>query len=525
MAEEKKNQPSYENAAYQKMKPRWQIVNDVSEGTLHLRECSNYLYYLPMEPAEDKKDYSIRLRAAVLFNAFERTLNGLVGMVFRKEPSFGDDVPLAIAGREADQNQSKIEGLGENIDNAGTHWTVFAKEIFTLAVRDGHAFILVDMPPALPDGATRADEMATNRRPYWVCYCADQAVNWRIEPEVKIVVLSTGDLIATPTGRQILTQITFKECSYEPDGLYGEKEVIKYRVLTPGRWELWRQANNLSAQQQEFILEADGATSLDEIPVSVIYSRKIAPMISRPPLLDLALLNICHYQKYSDYSVYLHISSRPVLWFRGRDASKKIEAIGPYTAFDVDSQNGEVAFAETTGAALGAARQDLQDLEAQMAALGLSIIAGKAPQPNTATEEILNHVQEESDLATAARNLKDGLERALYLTALYLDPNAETGGSVELGATIEELTLSAQDVQAYSNLVALHQLSLDSLWSMLERAGKLPVDFDPDKEKTAIMDMAMSIEEMMLRNFERGTNSTMQNTMSQTSQRGAMNNG
>jgi uncharacterized protein DUF4055 len=489
VAEEQKNNPSYECKDYKEMRPRWQIVDDVSKGTLHLRECRSHEYYLPKEPAEDSKDYAIRKQRAVLFNAFERTLHGLVGMVFRKEPKMTEDVPEVIRGREATEDQEKVEGYAENIDNSGSHWTVFAKEALREAIQNGHSFILVDMPPALPEGSTLADERAIGRRPYWVHYSSDQAVNWRVSFEA---------------GRAVITQITFKECSYEEDGLYGEKEVVKYRVLRPGSWELWREIGGPQATINQYILEASGATSLNEIPVVAIYSRKTGYLTSRPPLLDLALLNICHYQKYSDYSTYLHISSRPVLWFRGRDSSKKLEPIGPYTAFDVDPQNGEVAFAETTGAALSAAREDLQDLEKKMAALGISIIAGKAPQPNTATEELLDHVQEESDLATAARSLKDGLERALYFTALYIDQNAETGGSVELGATIEELTLTDQELQAYSNMQNLGQLSLQTFWSILERAGKLPEDFDREEEQKLVDQEQKDKQDAMLKSFERG---------------------
>ena len=472
------------------MKQGWQTVDDVSQGTQHLRTCKRREEYLPRERAEESTNYGIRLARAVFFNAFERTLHGLVGMVFRKEPTLGDDVPEAIRGREASETRPKAEGLAENIDNAGTHWTVFAKEVFSDAMRDGHAFIYVDMPPALPPGSTLADERAAGRRPYWVSYKADQAVNWRTE---------------VVNGKARLAQITFKECSYESDGEYGEKEVVRYRVLRPGEWYLYREVKGEDNAGTAYLLEAEGQTSLPEIPVTVIYSRKTGFLTSRPPLLDLALLNICHYQKYSDYSIYLHIASRPILWFKGRDTSNSNPVVSPYSAFDVDEQNGLVAVAETSGAALGAARQDLEDLKGQMSALGLSIVAGKSPQPErTATEDLLDHVEEESDLATAGRSLKDGLERALYFTALYLDKNAKSGGSVELGATIQELTLTAQDIQAYSNLVALKQLSLETMWTILARAGRLPADFNPEQERQQIATSSEDIANEALTRFDRG---------------------
>jgi hypothetical protein len=105
-------------------------------------------------------------------------------------------------------------------------------------MRLGHAFIYTDMPPKLPAGATLADERAAGRMPYWVSYTAKQALNWRSKPETRAITLSNGATVGVPTGRRILQQITFEECSYEPDGDYGEKEVKRYRVLRPGSWEL-----------------------------------------------------------------------------------------------------------------------------------------------------------------------------------------------------------------------------------------------------------------------------------------------
>jgi hypothetical protein len=153
----------------------WAIMRDTCAGTLHLRDQGSR--YLPIEPAEDTRDFEIKRSRAIFFNAVERTLNGLVGMVFRKEPKFGDDVPEATRGREA--AEIAVEGHWENIDNAGAHGSVFCKEVFIDAMRDGHAAILVDMPPPLPEGATLTDERNAGRRPYWVSYRADQIINWR----------------------------------------------------------------------------------------------------------------------------------------------------------------------------------------------------------------------------------------------------------------------------------------------------------------------------------------------------------
>lgn len=476
---------------------------DVCEGTLKLRESGRA--YLPMESAEDSREFEIRRKRAIFFQATGRTKGGLVGMVFRKEPKLLEDVPLPIRGQEEAEGQAAIEGHWENIDNAGTHGAVFAKELFDHALRDGHAVIFVDMPPPLPPGATLADEKRSGRRPYWIEYKAEQIINWRTR--------NVG-------GKTVLDLIVFRECTQESDGEYGQKEVTRYRVLrAPGAiysneltgavesyatasWELFEEVEGQD-NNTELIRVGGGAINLPEIPVVPIYGKRTGYLTSQPPLIDVALINLAHYQKYSDFSIYLHLC-KPVLWFRGRDTNVKIEPIGPYTSFDV-KENGTVEFAEPTGAALEACSADIKDLEARMAVLGLALVqGGNKEQATTATEEILDHVREDSDLATAARSLKDGLERALKFHAQYLDASATTGGSVELGATIEELALPAQELTAYSNMVAAKQLSLETLWSVMARAGKLPADFDAKKEREVIKKDAEDAMDEAMRAFERG---------------------
>lgn len=468
------------------MRPGWQICDDVALGTLRLREAGKT--YLPIDPAEEGKDYEIRRDRAIFFNSFERSLNGLVGMVFRKEPKLGDDVPEFFRGTKT------TEGIAENIDNAGAHWTVFAKEIFADAMRQGHAAILVDMPM----GPAYAYEIARGRkRPYWIGYRADQIVNWR-----STVI----------DGQTVLNQVTLKECSYEPAGMFGEEEVTKYRVLRRildaetekwiVGWEIYRETKGQDGQTIYFV-EKSGILPIPEIPLAPIYARKTGFLTSRPPLLDLALINIAHYQKYSDFSTYEHIASRPILWFRGRDKAKKVEAIGAYSFFDVDANGGHVGYAETTGAALATCQADLDHLEEQMAALGLAIMAGNKPQPGTATEALLDHVQADSDLVTAARSLKDALELCLKWTAQYVDPTATSGGSVELGATMEQLTLTPEEMRIWLD-AADRIFSRETIYKVFARAGKLPEEFNAEEEARSIEENGDRIGENLLTAFDRG---------------------
>jgi uncharacterized protein DUF4055 len=233
----------------------------------------------------------------------------------------------------------------------------------------------------------------------------------------------------------------------------------------------------------------------------VIFGRKTGHLVSKPPLLDLAEINIGHYQKYSDYSEGLRMCI-PQLCFKGVDASQSIQVIGHYT-FHVVRPEGDVWFAEPTGAGLNPQRLDLQDLEAQMARLGLAIMAPSAPRPEkTATEVFANHVETDSDLATAARSLKDGLELALRFTAQYGDPKATSGGSVE-GLEIDQLTLTDREMEVYGGMQAAGQLSLQTFWEILGRAGRLPENFDAKVEEKRVRKEAQAKTDNLMRSLDR----------------------
>lgn len=422
------NQPDYRSAMHRLMMPYINYVRDVEKGTLHLRNKGTV--YLPREEAETDKAYAIRLSRALLVNFYARAKNALVGLVFQDVPQLTADVPVIMRGQEktdaqpaiddhpAIEAQAAIEGQLEDCDLLGTHWTVFFKQVFQDALGDGHSFVLTDMPPALPDGSTKEDEVRANRRPYFVKYKADQALNWRFDRR----------------GR--LEQVTFEELSVEAEGLYGEQMACRYRVLRPGNWELYKKVN---VNGKEIIVPdpdtPNGKTSLTEIPLSVCYGKYVCPMVSVPSLLDLAVVNVTHYAEGSDIAIYRHLCSRPAWWARNRTNQGKDQVLSPYTFIDVGPE-GEVGVAESSGASLGEARTALKDLEEYMGMLALQMLTEQTPQ-KTATEERGDQIVELSELATAAQSLKDCMESAFGFWAQYL--KLPSGGSVALGVKSEQL--------------------------------------------------------------------------------------
>src|ERR1043166_7414942 len=164
MADEQKNIPSFENSAYGSMCAGWTLWSDVLGGQDTIKAKGET--YLPKEPAEDDEDYKRRLARSIFFEDPRDCTINLGGIVFRKSPTLGDDVP------------DLLKGLYENVDNAGTHGHVFLQQLFEDGFY-GPSFTVVEQPPQDPNIKTAADEIAAGNRSYWCLRQAKDAVNFR----------------------------------------------------------------------------------------------------------------------------------------------------------------------------------------------------------------------------------------------------------------------------------------------------------------------------------------------------------
>jgi hypothetical protein len=451
------NLPNFKNSVHCSTAMAIKVVRDVSGGTPLMRDAGTA--YLPKEKREPEIEYRCRLNRTVFFNAYLRTVQSLVGMVFNDPIVLEDDVPQPI------QDQM------EDVDLAGNNLDVFTKRHFTDQF-EGWSFILVDMDTALPDGATYADEKASGRRPYWVSYKGDQAVNWRR---------------ARINGKQEFTLITFEEKSTEPDGSYGEKEVCKYRTFRKENgvvsWDLYRLNEKAIQDEDKMIWEDGGTTTLTRIPVAV--SGEIG---KAPALLDLAYLNISHWQNSSDQENILHVTRVPMLVRIGSNINQdpaEVE-VGVKSTLDAP-EGGDWKWLEVRGdGAMSVGRSHLLDIEQRMGMMGLSTLTQRADTNITATEKKQDKEEKHSELATMAQSEKDCIELALSYHAEYLGLGTEAGGSIKLGVKEENLALTPQHLTVLLSAVRSNDFSLESwltvVLGMLRETGLLSEDVSVDDE-------------------------------------------
>lgn len=416
--------PSTPSEAVKKQAKALAMVRDLAAGPETVRDRATA--YLPQAPGEDAVNYRDRLQRSVYFNVFGHTTKGMVGQVFRRDPVLGEDVP------------EPIKAHLENVDNAGTHFDVFARDLLQDAITAGHAAILVEFPQT--GGTQNAAQEAQAIRPYWVPICKDNIVSWRT---------------TTENGRLVLTQLVLKECTMVPDGMFGEVEQTRYRVFTRDNGVVAFRLYQVNKDKSVVVVEKGTYPTQKEIPIAeVTTSGRKSMFESVPMLIDLAYLNIAHYQQYSDYTNSIHKTCVPIFTTVGvqelLDGQGQPIVLGPNTTLNLPI-GGSAAYVSHSGQALAEAKQALDDLKSDMGTLGLSMLSPSRRTAETAQAKRLDKSVEDSALAVTARGLQDAIERALQFHANYL--RLPTGGSVSVNREFDEQTMQADMLVAWTGAV------------------------------------------------------------------------
>lgn len=422
--------------------------------------------FLPRQQAESVANYEARKKRSFLFGATAKTVADMTGKVFTK--------PIQV-DKSVD---TELQALFDNIDNAGRHLNVFARDVFLDAMQPGVSFIFVDMPPAVQraDGAppTIADEQAAGIRPYLKNIPLENLIGWKSE---------------MISGVETLTQIRIKECTSEPDpkNPYDDVDVDQIRVVSrvdgvsPSIWQTFRKAS--ADDKADWVPYQNGTISQPEIQLFPVYTNRTDFMKACPPLAKLAELNIAHWQSSSDQRNILHVARVPILFGAGFNADDAI-TIGSSEMVQSSNPQAKLEYVEHTGAAIDAGDKDLKNLEIQMQAMGLQLLIDDT-KGQSATGEIRDDAKENSPLAMMATALQDALTQAVQSMARFAKRPEPKAGALMVS---KDFGISGNrfDLQFLTQLCLGGKLSQETMWTELQRRGTLSDSFDPETEAARV---------------------------------------
>jgi len=434
----------------------WEIMKAVTEGTDYLRQNSEA--FLPLEPREDFDAYLARVNRAVFSPFTQRLIRAATGLVLRK--------PITLTGDPywTEMFKMDVDGCKSDLDE-------YARRLLMCSLTYGQSHILVDYPA--PSGArSLAEERAQDRRPYWIEVDPTNLYGWRLDRESNY-----GNLI----------QVRLAEKAVLPSGQFGEKVFDQIRVIEPGRYRVFRKKEQIeemydvsdnssvgefevATTQKDYKQVESGSFSLGEIPLVTIYSGKTDNLVSKPPLLDIAYLNIAHFQRQADLIHSLHVASQPMLVMEGYDDQTKDLAISVNYAMATQPGN-KVYYVEPASSAFDAQSAEIKELQMQMATLGISTLSQQKFVAESADARRLDRVDTNSMLAMVSMELEQKLQKAFNLSADYVGIEPP---EIKISRDFDIERLIGQDITALTSLFDQQVIDREEFRDILVQGEVLP---------------------------------------------------
>jgi Domain of unknown function (DUF4055) len=433
--------------SYEARRTEWRRIRDVLAGEDAVKRAG--ARYLPMLSGMEAADYAAYLERAMFFEATARTVDGLLGAVFRKEPIV--TVPPAARALLANATQS------------GVPFDAFAKDVAHEVLALGRCAVLVDAPPD-HGGA-----------PYLRRYRAEDILNWRVRltggvPVLSLVVLR--EVHEAPGADPFETVCTEQRriLALEEEGYVQQV----WRLRQSGRIEAWRLEEEHAPMR--------GGNRLRFIPVVFIGPTSLDAEIEKSPVLGLANVNLSHYRSAADLEHGAHFTALPTPWVTHMPDDAPSLRIGSGTAWLLP-EGARVGMLEYSGQGLAALELRLERKERTMAVLGGRLLEDQKRAVEAAETLRLRHRGENSILAGISGTIGRGLERALAWLVWWAGHDA-TDTRVTLNRDFVDRPLSGSELTALISAWQAGAYPDTTLWRMLREGEVIPPDI-ADEELAA----------------------------------------
>lgn len=369
---------------YEKYAPQWDKCRVTTEGEDAVKDAGTR--YLPaLEGRRDdphkSRHYVGYKKRAVFYGAMGRTVLGLAGAVMRRPPTVQGE-PFARPDGQGPEQAALLAPVGYAGDTLLTMVHETVRQVLEVG-RVGH---LLDAPP----------EGSEDVSPYIVKYDAEDIITWHEESvrgrkKLVLVVLREQRLTPNPdmskglemdettqyrvlrlvstadidrVGETLLVERDFEQADVYVQELYIETAEIDATTGKPGS------AKKLTLLDRAVPRGRNGAP-LDYIPFRFTGAETDGgPSVAKPPLVDLANLNLSHYRNSADLEHGQHYGALPTPWAAGFALEGDALEIGSNTAWISENPQARVGMLEFSGPGLGSIRESMANKERQMASIG-----------------------------------------------------------------------------------------------------------------------------------------------------------
>ena len=407
--------------------------------------------YLFQGKNETDENYQIRLKRAVIDNYVEKIVRARQSVLFMRPQT-----------RDLD---AKLEELRSDVDTKGTSASTFFRDISECAQVDGLVWVLVDMPRAVVESKSAAEERAAGIRPFMQVVPASSVLDWEVG--------SDNDL-----NWAVIAQYGVKPRN---PGDAVEK-VQQYKIWFRDHWEL-HQIGEVRATEAGSTTKIDeGSNPTGRVPLVPFYGIKSADYLGLPVCYSVLDHVVLAYNKNSDLDWFEQLSCHPIPYVVSPKEFQKLD-VGGGMWIESGPQTGaiEVNYLQTSGAGETSVRDSIDRIEARIYAIALAQAKRDGKQVQAADSQREDRRSFTSSLKSVSEQLETSERQCWDLAAEWLGA-PKLKREISYNRDFDDRTIDDAMLASLVDMVDGKKLSLETLLETLEYADILP-GFDAAEEK------------------------------------------
>lgn len=375
---------------YSKNLIKWQLMRDALAGEVAKEK------YVPKLSDQEADEYSAYVGRAEFYNATARTQVALTGLLFAKPPKVELPEALKTIAENVSLDDDTLEALAKNI----------ADECLSV----GRCGVLVDLPSVEKSDYSKLEAERLNLRAYATLYKAENIINWKT---TKI------------NGSNVTSLVVLAETYAEPtQDEFVDKIKTRYRVLDLHegyyRQRVFSETKAGNFEVVSEIYPSANGQKLEYLPFTFFNVNDLKTDIDKPPLLDLAKVNISHFRSEVDLEHGTHFTALPTPYVTGYqgESSEKLK-IGSTAVWVINDPSAKVGFLEFSGAGLSTLENRIAVKEKRMSILGARLLLDEKKTAEATETLQMRKSGENAVLTSVAATISEGIVSFLKDIAFF----------------------------------------------------------------------------------------------------------
>ncbi len=375
---------------YSKNLIKWQLMRDALAGEVAKEK------YVPKLSDQEAEEYSAYVGRAEFYNATARTQVALTGLLFAKPPKV--ELPEAL------------KTIGENISLDDDTLEALAKNIADECLSVGRCGVLVDLPSVEKADYSKLEAERLNLRAYATLYKAENIINWKT---TKI------------NGSNVTSLVVLAETYAEPtQDEFVDKIKTRYRVLDLHegyyRQRVFSETKAGNFEVVSEIYPSANGQKLEYLPFTFFNVNDLKTSVEKPPLLDLAKVNISHFRSEVDLEHGTHFTALPTPYVTGYQGETEGKLkIGSTAVWVINDPSAKVGFLEFSGAGLSTLENRIAVKEKRMSILGARLLLDEKKTAEATETLQMRKSGENAVLTSVASTISEGIASFLKDVAFF----------------------------------------------------------------------------------------------------------